>query len=52
MARWEGNASLAKPIVGMAFDPDTGGYWEVASDGRVLAFGGAGFYGSKGGENR
>jgi hypothetical protein len=45
-----GGKPLAKPIVGMAFDPDTGGYWEVASDGGIFSFGGAGFYGSEGGK--
>ena len=37
------------PIVGMAATPDGGGYWLVASDGGVFAFGDAGFYGSTGG---
>ena len=27
------------PIVGMAATPDGGGYWEVASDGGIFAFG-------------
>ena len=35
------------PIVGMAATPDGGGYWEVASDGGIFAFGDAGFYGSE-----
>ena len=38
------------PIVGMAATPDGGGYWEVASDGGVFAFGDAGYYGSEGGQ--
>jgi hypothetical protein len=38
------------PIVGMAATPDGGGYWEVASDGGIFAFGDAGFYGSEGGQ--
>ena len=33
----------------MAATPDGGGYWLVASDGGVFAFGDAGFYGSTGG---
>jgi len=37
------------PIVGMAATPDGGGYWEVASDGGIFAFGDAGFHGSEGG---
>ena len=37
------------PIVGMAATVDGGGYWEVASDGGIFAFGDAGFYGSEGG---
>ena len=31
--------------------PPTGGYWEVASDGGIFAFGGARFYGSMGGNH-
>jgi len=33
----------------MAATPDGGGYWEVASDGGLFAFGDATFYGSMGG---
>jgi hypothetical protein len=44
----EGGKPLTKPIVGIAFDPDTGGYWEVASDGGIFAFN-APFDGSMGG---
>jgi hypothetical protein len=33
----------------MAATPDGGGYWLVASDGGVFAFGDAPFYGSMGG---
>ncbi len=41
---------MNKPIVGMAVTPQ-GGYYEVASDGGVFAFGpGANFYGSMGGQ--
>jgi hypothetical protein len=32
----------------MAPTPDGGGYWMVASDGGIFAFGDAGFYGSAG----
>jgi len=37
-------------VVGMAPTPDGGGYWLVASDGGVFAFGGryGGFFGSTG----
>jgi hypothetical protein len=45
----EGGKPLVKPIVGMAFDPDTGGYWEVASDGGIFSFN-APFEGSEGGK--
>ena len=38
---------LNKPVVGMAVDPATGGYWLVASDGGIFAFN-APFYGSTG----
>ncbi len=41
---------LNKPIVGMAAVPGGGGYWEVASDGGIFAFGDAKFYGSMGGQ--
>jgi hypothetical protein len=48
-ARRAGALVLDHPIVGMAATPDGGGYWEVASDGGIFAFGDAGFYGSEGG---
>ncbi len=45
-----GGQPLNKPIVGIAATPE-GGYYEVASDGGVFAFGpGANFYGSMGGQ--
>ena len=34
----------------MATTPNTNGYWEVASDGGIFAFGDAGFFGSMGGK--
>lgn len=40
---------LNAPVVGIASTPDGRGYWEVAADGGVFAFGDAGFYGSAGG---
>jgi hypothetical protein len=43
-----GSIQLAKPIVGMAASPDGGGYWLVASDGGIFAFGDARFFGSTG----
>ena len=43
-----GGKPLNKPIVGMAATPDGGGYWLVASDGGIFAFGDARFYGSTG----
>jgi Calcineurin-like phosphoesterase len=39
--------SLNKPIVAMAIDPATGGYWLVATDGGIFAFN-APFFGSTG----
>ena len=39
---------LNKPVVGMASTPGGNGYWLVASDGGVFAFGNARFYGSTG----
>ena len=44
-----GNITLAKPIVGMAEDPATGGSWFVASDGGIFAYHAA-FFGSMGGK--
>ncbi len=38
---------LNKPIVGMAVDPATGGYWLVATDGGIFSFN-APFFGSTG----
>jgi hypothetical protein len=40
--------NLNQPIVGMARTQDDGGYWMVATDGGIFAFGDAGFYGSTG----
>ncbi|MGO9027038.1 MAG: beta strand repeat-containing protein [Acidimicrobiales bacterium] len=39
---------LNEPVVGMAATPDGGGYWLVASDGGIFAFGDAAFHGSTG----
>jgi hypothetical protein len=41
---------LNKPIVGMAVTPSGKGYWLVASDGGIFAYGDAQFYGSMGGK--
>ena len=43
-----GPSHLNRPVVGMAATPDGRGYWLVASDGGIFAFGDAGFYGSTG----
>ena len=40
---------LNRPIVGMAATPDDRGYWLVAADGGIFAYGDAQFYGSTGG---
>ena len=40
---------LAAPIAGMAATTDGGGYWLASADGRVFAYGDAGFHGSMGG---
>ena len=45
-----GGAALSAPAVGIASTPDGQGYWLVASDGGVFAFGDASFYGSMGGK--
>ncbi len=37
---------LNRPAVGIAATPDAKGYWEVAADGGIFAFGDARFYGS------
>jgi hypothetical protein len=37
---------LQRPVVGITPTADRGGYWLVASDGGIFAFGDAGFYGS------
>ena len=44
-----GGKALNEPIVGIAADPLTGGYWEVAADGGIFAFN-APFYGSMSGK--
>ncbi|MGP8006788.1 MAG: hypothetical protein ACLP2J_07135, partial [Acidimicrobiales bacterium] len=43
-----GSLVLNKPVVGMATTPDGGGYWLVASDGGIFAYGDALFQGSAG----
>jgi ribosomal protein L24E len=45
-----GGQPLNEPVVGMATTSTGGGYWLVASDGGIFAFGDAGFYGSMGGQ--
>ena len=45
-----GGQPLQKPVVGMAATPSGLGYWLVAADGGVFAFGDAQFYGSMGGQ--
>ena len=46
--RWEAPASTSRWSA-ITSTPDGGGYWEVASDGGIFAFGDARFYGSMGG---
>src|SRR5664280_2627847 len=43
-----GGHHLNQPMVGMTPTSDSQGYWEVASDGGIFAFGDAGFHGSMG----
>jgi hypothetical protein len=44
-----GGTPLNQPMVGMTPTADANGYWEVAADGGIFAFGDASFYGSMGG---
>ena len=48
--RWAGQ-HLNAPVVDLAPTPSGHGYWLVASDGGVFAFGDAAFYGSMGGSH-
>ena len=41
-----GSLHLQRPVVGITPTADRGGYWLVASDGGIFAFGDAGFHGS------
>ena len=41
-------SASTRPVVGMAASPNGSGYWFVASDGGIFAFGDARFYGSMG----
>ena len=43
-----GSIKLNKPIVGIAPTPTGVGYWLVATDGGIFAFGDAPFFGSTG----
>ena len=49
--RLDGRPAPQPAVVGMAATPDGDGYWEVASDGGIFAFGDAGFHGSMGGQH-
>ena len=51
LLRLDGLKHLNAPIVGMAAAPTGNGYWLVASDGGIFAFGSALFHGSKGGQH-
>ncbi len=44
------DVKLNGTIVGMGCTPGAKGYWLVASDGSVYAFGNAGFHGSRNGK--
>lgn len=44
-----GGTKLNAPIVAMATTPSGNGYWLVASDGGIFAFGNGGSFGSTGG---
>jgi ribosomal protein L24E len=47
-AQFHGSTGATHPVVGTAATPDGKGYWLVASDGGVFAFGDAPFHGSTG----
>ena len=44
-----GGLALNAPVIGMAATADGNGYWLVAADGAIFAFGDAPFHGSTGG---
>ena len=46
-----GGHHLNQPMVGMTPTSDSQGYWEVAADGGIFAFGDAQFHGSMGGSH-
>ena len=46
-----GGTVLNSPVVGITPTADGRGYWEVAADGGLFAFGDASFYGSMGGSH-
>ena len=46
-----GGKHLNAPVSGMAATPSGDGYWLVAGDGGIFAFGDAGFWGSTGGRS-
>lgn len=51
VSRWVSTPTPSlTPVVGMAADSATGGYWEVASDGGIFSYH-APFYGSMGGKH-
>jgi hypothetical protein len=43
--------ALTAPIISMVTTPNQGGYWLLAADGGVFAFGDAAFFGSTGGQH-
>jgi hypothetical protein len=43
-----GGQPLNQPVVGVAIDSASHGYWEAAADGGIFNFGGAPFCGSTG----
>jgi hypothetical protein len=43
-----GGHRITRPVVSVVAGPGAGGYWLVASDGGIFAFGDAAFLGSMG----